>query len=37
MMELKWMAGGISTGVRHKSGEIEDGEVLDGEDKMSRS
>lgn len=37
MVELKWMAGGISAGVRHKSGEREDGEVLDEEDKMSRS
>ena len=29
--------GGISAGVRHKSVEIEDGEALDEEDKMSRS
>lgn len=37
MVELRWTARGISEGVIHKSVEIEDGEALDEEDKMSRS
>lgn len=34
--ELRWTARDINKGVRHKSEETEDGEVLDEEDKMSR-
>lgn len=37
MAELRWTARGINIGFRHKSVEIEDGEALFEEDKMSRS